>query len=45
MNVLFDKAVFVILVEPEFVDYKYLEIGGRLTEIEMKKFFQTNLSD
>ena len=44
MNVLFDKAVFVILEEPEFEDCKYLEIGGRLTEIRMK-FFQTDLSD
>lgn len=44
MNLLFDKAVFVILEEPEFEDCKYLEIGGRLTEIRMK-FFQTNLSD
>ena len=41
MNVLFDKAVFVILEESEFEDCNYLEIGGRLTEIGMK-FFQTN---
>jgi hypothetical protein len=39
MNVLFDKAVFVILEEPEFEDHNYLEIVGRLTEIGMK-FFQ-----
>ena len=44
MNLLFDKAVFVILVEPEFEDCKYLEIGSRLPEIRMK-FFQTDLSD
>jgi hypothetical protein len=41
MNVLFDKAAFVILEEPEFEDYNYLEIGGRLSEIGMR-FFQTN---
>lgn len=44
MNLLFDKAAFVILEEPEFEDYKYLEIGDKLTEIRMG-FFQTNLSD
>ena len=44
MNLLFDKAVFVILEEPKFEDCKHLEIGGRLTEIRMK-FFQTNLPD
>ncbi len=43
MNVLFDKAAFVILEEPEFEDCKYLEIVGRLTEIGMT-FFQPNLS-
>ncbi len=44
MNVLFDKAASVILEEPEFEDCNYLEIVGRLTEIEMK-FFQPNLAD
>jgi hypothetical protein len=44
MNVLFDKAAFVILEEPEFEDCNYLEIEGRLTEIGMK-FFQSNLVD
>jgi hypothetical protein len=42
MNVLFDKAAFVIFEEPEFEDCNYLEIVGRLIEIRMKKFFQTN---
>ena len=41
MNVLFDKAAFVIFEEPEFEDCNYLEIGGRLTEIRMR-FFQMN---
>jgi hypothetical protein len=44
MNVLFDKAAFVILEEPEFEECKYLEIGDKLTEIGMP-FFQMNLSD
>lgn len=44
MNVLFDKAAFVILVAPEFEDYNYLEIGDALSEIRMK-FFQTDLPD
>jgi hypothetical protein len=44
MNVLFDKAAFVILEEPEFEDCNYLEIGDKLTEIGMP-FFQSNLSD
>ena len=44
MNLLFDKATFVILVEPEFEDCSYLEIGDKLTEIGMP-FFQMNLSD
>jgi hypothetical protein len=44
MSLLFDKAAFVILEEPEFEDYKYLEIGGMLTEIGMR-FSQPNLSD
>jgi hypothetical protein len=44
MNVLFDKAVFVILEEPEFEDCNYLEIVGRLAEIGMT-FFQPNLAD
>lgn len=44
MNLLFDKAAFVILEEPEFEDYSNLEIGGRLTEIKMK-FSQSNLPD
>ncbi|MFV8464547.1 hypothetical protein [Flavobacterium sp. LB1P62] len=44
MNVLFDKAVFVILEEPEFEEYNYLEIGNKLSESGMP-FFQTNLHD
>jgi hypothetical protein len=41
MNLLFDKAAFVILEEPEFEDCKYLEIEDKLTEIRMG-FFQMN---
>jgi hypothetical protein len=41
MNLIFDKAAFVILEEPEFEDCKYLEIGDKLTEIGMR-FFQMN---
>ena len=44
MNVLFDKAAFVILEEPEFEECNYLEIGDKLTEIGMP-FFQPNLPD
>jgi hypothetical protein len=44
ITLLFDKAAFVILEEPEFEDCNYLEIVGRLTEIGMP-FFQPNLSD
>lgn len=44
MNVLFDKAAFVILEEPEFEDYNYLEIGDTLHEIKIG-FFQPNLPD
>jgi hypothetical protein len=44
MNILFDKVGFVILEEPEFEDYKYLQSLGMLKELEMK-FFQTYLSD
>ena len=43
MNVLFDKAAYVILEESEFEDCNYLEIVGRLTEIGMP-FFHPNLS-
>jgi hypothetical protein len=39
ISVLFEKAAFVILREQEFEDYNYLEIGDKLTEIGMKKFF------
>ena len=44
MNVLFDKAAFVILEEPEFEECNYLEIVDKLTEIGMP-FFQPNLPD
>jgi hypothetical protein len=44
MNLFFDKAVFVILEEPEFEDCNYLETGGKLSEIR-RKFLQSNLSD
>ena len=44
MNLLFDKAAFVILEESEFEDYNYLEIGDKLSEIRMP-FFQTDLPD
>ncbi|MDI5886643.1 hypothetical protein [Flavobacterium yafengii] len=44
MNVLFDKAAFVILEEPEFEECNYLEIGDKLSEIRIP-FFQTDLSD
>nr|WP_315176929.1 hypothetical protein [uncultured Flavobacterium sp.] len=44
MNILFDKAAFVILEEPEFEECNYLEIGDKLTEIGIP-FFQMNLSD
>jgi hypothetical protein len=44
MNVLFDKAAYVILEESEFEGCNYLEIVGRLTEIGMP-FFQPKLAD
>ena len=44
MNLLFDKVMSVILVAPEFEEYKCLEIGGKISEIRMR-FFQTDLPD
>ncbi len=44
MNLLFNKAAFVILVAPKFEEYNYLEIGGKISEIRMR-FFQTDLPD
>ncbi|MFV5698351.1 hypothetical protein ACM55H_08255 [Flavobacterium sp. ZT3R17] len=44
MNLLCDKAAFVILEKPEFEEYNYLEIGDKLSEIGMR-FSQTDLPD
>ena len=44
MNLLFDKAAFVILEEPELEDYKYLETLDALKGLE-RKSFQTYLFD
>ncbi|MBG6060469.1 hypothetical protein IWX83_000232 [Flavobacterium sp. CG_9.1] len=44
ISLLFDKAASVVLRESAFEEYSNLEIGDKLTEIEMP-YFQPNLFD